>query len=304
MLHPRERVVWPVSGGGGPACWGASGVVLRQDGRVHYIESGVGTPLVLLHAFPVDARMWNPVRVRLEDQFRVITPDQRGLGESALDGSSARGLAESAANRRVVERPGLGSVAADVLELLDLLELPRAVVGGCSMGGYVAMELLRAAPQRVAGLLLVDTKSTADNDDQRANRHNVADRAERDGTGGWLAQDMLPNLLGRSTRDQRPEVVNSVRALIDAQPPDGVAWAQRAMARRPDSTGILRAYSGPALVVVGEEDTLTPLENARDLAGVLPEGELVTLPGTGHLAPVESPEAFADAVRPWLSAID
>ncbi|MEV0704544.1 alpha/beta hydrolase [Saccharopolyspora sp. NPDC050389] len=270
---------------------------------MHYIESGAGTPLVLLHAFPVDARMWDPVRVRLDEQLRVITPDQRGLGESALDGSSARSLAESGASRRTAEHPSIDRAAADILALLDRLELPRVVLGGCSMGGYVAMALLRAAPQRVAGLLLVDTKAVADNDEQRANRLKVADRAEREGIKGWLAESSLPNLLGRTTHEQRLEVVSGVRELIDAQPADGVAWAQRAMAGRPDSTATLRSYDGPALVVVGEEDTLTPPENARELANALPGGELVTLPGTGHLSSIESPDAFADAVRPWIARI-
>ncbi|MGP4018058.1 alpha/beta fold hydrolase [Saccharopolyspora sp. 5N708] len=271
---------------------------------MHYIESGVGTPLVLLHAFPLDARMWNPVRARLEDQVRVITPDQRGLGESALDGSSARSLAEPVANRLVTERPSIDVAAADILALLDRLELPRVVLGGCSMGGYVAMAVLRAAPQRVAGLLLVDTKAVADNDEQRANRFDVADRAERDGTSGWLTESMLPKLLGRTTHERRSEVVAAVRELIDAQPPDGVAWAQRAMANRPDSATALRSFPGPALVVVGAEDTLTPPENARDLANALPNSELLVLPDTGHLPSMESPDAFADAVIPWLSRID
>ncbi|MCI2422080.1 alpha/beta hydrolase [Saccharopolyspora sp. K220] len=270
---------------------------------MHYIESGVGTPLVLLHAFPVDARMWNPVRARLDEQVRVITPDQRGLGESALDGSSARGLAEPVDSRPATERPSIDVAAADIIALLDRLELPQVVLGGCSMGGYVAMAVLRAAPERVAGLLLVDTKAVADNDEQRANRFKVADRAERDGTSGWLAETMLPNLLGRTTHERRPAVVAAVRELIDAQPPDGVAWAQRAMAGRPDSTGTLRSFPGPALVVVGAEDTLTPPENARDLATALPEAELVTLPDTGHLASMESPAAFADATSSWLSRI-
>ncbi|MEV5543784.1 alpha/beta hydrolase [Saccharopolyspora shandongensis] len=270
---------------------------------MHFIESGAGTPLVLLHAFPVDARMWDPVRGRLDDQFRVIAPDQRGLGESALDGSSAPGLAEPSANRRAAEQPSIDRAAADILALLDRLELPRVVLGGCSMGGYVAMALVRAAPQRVAGLLLVDTKAVADNDEQRANRLKVADRAEREGTKGWLAESSLPNLLGRTTHEQRPEVVSGVREMIDAQPADGVAWAQRAMAGRPDSTATLRSYDGPALVVVGEEDALTPPENARELADALPGGELVTLPRVGHLSSVETPDAFSDAVRSWITRI-
>lgn len=271
---------------------------------VHYIESGVGTPLVLLHAFPVDARMWNPLRGRLEEQARVITPDQRGLGESSLDGTTARGMIEPPAAPLTVDRPSVDVAAADVLELLDQLELPRVVLGGCSMGGYVAMAVLRAAPQRVAGLLLVDTKAPADTDEQRTNRLNVASRAEQEGSAGWLAENMLPNLLGSATRQKRPEVVGDLRALIEAQPADGVAWAQRATAARPDGLDALRAFDGPAMVVVGAEDTITPPAAAREMADALPRGELVELAGSGHLPSLEAPDALADAVRPWLAGID
>lgn len=269
-------------------------------GGVHYIESGVGAPLVLLHAFPLDARMWNSARARLEDRTRLITPDQRGLGESPLDGSSARPLAEAA---NVTDAPSVDLVAADVLELMDRLELPRAVVGGCSMGGYVAMAMLRAAPERVAGLLLVDTKAAADGPDQQANRRSVADRAESSGTSGWLASDMLPNLLGSTTRQQRPEVVEQVRGLVEAQPAEGVAWAQRAMAARPDSTQLLRDFRGPALVVVGAEDGITPPREAEGMVELLPRGELVTLPGAGHLSALEDPDAFTAAIGPWLGRV-
>lgn len=271
---------------------------------VHYIESGAGTPLVLLHAFPVDARMWNPLRGRLEEQARIIAPDQRGLGESSLDGSTARGMLDPKTAPLTADRPSVDVAAADILELLDQLELPRVVLGGCSMGGYVAAAVLRAAPQRVAGLLMVDTKAPADTDEQRANRLGVASRAEQEGTSGWLADNMLPNLLGESTRRQRQEVVEELRALIEEQPADGVAWAQRAMAARPDSLEILRTFSGPSMVVVGAEDTITPPSAAREMAEVLPRGELVELAGSGHLPSLEVPDALADAVLPWLASLD
>lgn len=268
---------------------------LRHDGRVHYIESGTGPPLLLLHAFPVDARMWNGVRAQLEDQARVITPDQRGLGESALDAESTgeRGDHQGA--------PSLDVVAADVLALMDTLGLREVILGGCSMGGYVAMAVLRQAPERVRGILLADTKAAEDNAEQRATRLAAADRAEGEGVDGWLPENALPGLIGRSTREGRPEVAATVRELIEAQGPQGVAWAQRAMACRPDSTGTLRSFAGPALVLSGAEDVLTPPETMRELATVLPAAELTILSGVGHLAPLEDPEAVAGAVRPWLS---
>ncbi|QGK71153.1 alpha/beta fold hydrolase [Allosaccharopolyspora coralli] len=261
---------------------------------MHFIESGVGPPLVLLHAFPLDARMWSAARGKLENQARIITPDQRGLGESPLTESDAPGD---------VAEPDLDSVAADVLALLDVLDVPRAVVGGCSMGGYVAMALLRAAPERVSGLLLADTKCAADDESQRATRLNVAERAEQDGTDGWLAESMLPNLLGETTRSQRAEVVSRTRELVETQPAAGVSWAQRAMAARPDNASVLREFSGPSLVVVGQEDWLSPVGDADTMTELLPNAEQVVVPRTGHLSPLEDPDEFARVVGDWLEIV-
>ncbi|MHA6800956.1 alpha/beta fold hydrolase [Bounagaea algeriensis] len=262
---------------------------------MHYVESGVGRPLVLLHAFPIDSRMWNGARARLEQQARVITPDQRGMGQSPL--VDARTPDTSA------DDPGLPTVAADVLALLDDLGLDRVMLGGCSMGGYAAMAVLRAAPERVNGLLLVDTKAAADAEQARANRLSVAERAESEGVDGWLAGDMLPNLLGTTTHETRSAVVERARAIIDSQAGAGVAWAQRAMAARPDNTELLRSYTGPVLVVSGAEDAITPPEDAAALAEQLPSGEFHSVPGTGHLSPLEDPDGFADIVGPWLRRI-
>ncbi|ASU77826.1 alpha/beta hydrolase [Actinopolyspora erythraea] len=267
---------------------------------MHYVESGAGTPLVLLHAFPVDARMWDGVRTELDAHFRVLAPDQRGMGQSPLHEAAAPELTSGDSPWPDEREPSPDSAAEDVLALLDELRLPSAYVAGCSMGGYVAMALARRAPERIDGLILADTKAEADSTEQRDNRLRVADRAEREGTTGWLAGDTLPGILGRTTRHRRDNVVERARALVEQQPSAGVAWAQRAMAARPDSSGTLRAYEGPALVLVGDEDALSPPESARDMAALLPRGELVTLPEAGHLSPLETPETFANAVREWL----
>ncbi|MCP2234994.1 Pimeloyl-ACP methyl ester carboxylesterase [Prauserella halophila] len=248
-------------------------------------------PLVLLHAYPLDARMWNAVRVPLSARTRVITPDQRGMGRSPFpDGSAAGG------------EPSLDDAARDVVALLDRLELDRVVLGGCSMGGYLTMAVLRAAPERVGGLVLVDTKAGADTDEARANRLSVAERAETEGVAGWLADAMLPNLLSEHTREQQPEVEALVRELIDSQQPSGIAWAQRAMAARPDSTATLRAADVPALVLVGEHDGLAPPDAARAMADVLPDARLETIPDAGHLTPLEAPDAVAATITDWYPA--
>lgn len=226
-------------------------------------------PLVLLHAFPLDSRMWDGVR----DVLDPITPDLRGRGRE----------------------PDLGAVADDVLGELDARGLERVVLGGCSMGGYVAMALLRRDPSRVAGLVLADTRFTADGDEARTNRLTMARRVEEEGVE-WVPDTVLGGLVGAVPADG---VVERVRELILAQDPAEVAWAQRAMAARPDSRDVLAGVDVPALVLVGAQDTLTPPTAARELADVLPASSYVELADAGHLTPVEVPQAFARAVDDW-----
>lgn len=241
-------------------------------------------PLVLLHAFPVDSRMWDGVRAPLAARGRLITPDQRGLGRTALP--------------KTDREPSLDDAARDVLALLDRLALDRVVLGGCSMGGYLTMAVLRAAPERVDGVVLIDTKASADGDEARANRLATADRVEREGVG-FLPDPTVPLVLGKTTRGQRPEVVEKLREIVAAQPPAGVAWAQRAMAARPDSVETLRALDVPALVIVGEEDELTRIDEAHAMVEAIPGATLEVIPAAGHLSPMEDPASVAEAILSW-----
>ena len=232
------------------------------------------TPLVLLHAYPVDSRMWDALRPGLDP----ITPDQTGFGAAPLTNKA----------------PSLDVVAADVLALLDERGLDRVVLGGCSMGGYATMAVLRVAPERVAGLVLIDTKPTADTDEAAAVRLAAAGRAEAEGTG-WLADEMLPKLVAHP--------VDGLRELIDAQSPGAVAWAQRAMAERPDSTEALRGLGIPALVIHGAQDAIIPVSVGRELASTV-DGEFAVLEGCGHLPPVEQPERVVEVIGDWLTRND
>ncbi|SDM98645.1 alpha/beta fold hydrolase [Allokutzneria albata] len=248
-------------------------------------DTEIRPAVVLLHAFPLDSRMWDAVRAPLEARFTVITPDQRGLGARPLGTAPV---------------PSLDVVAADVLAQIEALGLERVVLGGISMGGYVAMALLRQAPELVEKLVLVDTKAVADNHQQRAGRLAMAERVEAEGTG-WLADAVLDGLLGASTHAKRPDAVRATRSLIDAQSAEGVAWAQRAMAARPDSTDVLRDLDVPTLIVVGEQDKLTPPTAAQEMFDLLPDAELVLVPGCGHLPPIERPAEFAGVLLDWLT---
>ncbi len=245
-------------------------------------ERGAGRPVVLLHAFPLSSAMWAGVSL----PGRVVAPDQRGFGGSPLGD----------------EEPSLERCADDVLALMDRLGLEQVVLAGLSMGGYVVMELLRRAPERVSALVLADTKAQADTAEQREGRLRTAESAERHGTGE-LATTMLPALLGRTSLEGRPQVVEQVRGWVDAAAPATVAWASRAMAARPDSFAVLRAADVPALVVVGEQDVLSPVAQAQEMADALPQGRLAVLPGAGHLSAVEDPAAFSAVVTGFLDRL-
>jgi pimeloyl-ACP methyl ester carboxylesterase len=254
---------------------------------LHHTEAGQGMPLVLLHAFPLSSAMWAAQRDGLSDVCRVITPDQRGFGGSPL-GDDA---------------PSLDHAADDLAALLDRLGLTRVVLGGLSMGGYVATAFLARYPERVAALVLADTKGTADPAEARERREGLARRVTGPEGIEALFTDVVPAVLGRSTTDHRPEVVQRVRDLVGQVSPDAAAWASRAMAARPDSLGVLGAAQVPALVIVGDEDGLTPVGDAEAMADVLPKVEMARLMAAGHLSAMEDPEAFNAAVRDFLTRL-
>ena len=250
-------------------------------------DAGQGDALVLLHAFPLSSAMWLAQREALTASYRVLTPDQRGFGHSPLGH----------------DPPSLDLAADDIAALLDAKGLDRVVLGGLSMGGYVAMAFCRRHPDRLRGLVLADTKASADSAAARANRERIAAAVETDPRSTVLVDQVLPTLVGETTARSRPLVLRRVRDLVQSAPGPAVAWAQRAMAARPDSTETLRAVPVPVLVVVGEEDTLSPPADAEAMTAALPDARLVRLPAAGHLSAVEAPEEFNAAVLDYLGAL-
>jgi pimeloyl-ACP methyl ester carboxylesterase len=259
---------------------------------LRHLESGQGLPVVLLHPFPLSAAAWSAQRTGLEDRCRVIAPDQRGFGGSPLRGDPSS-----------LAKPSLATAADDLIALFDRLGLEQVVLGGLSMGGYVAMALLRRHPERVRALILADTKATADSADAAANRERIAAAVDAATSADPLLTEVFPKLLGATTTAERPEVVEKVRGMVQHAPPAAVAWAQRAMAARPDSLEVLRGANVPALVIHGAEDLLIPVSEAEATADALPDSRLVTLPGVGHLSNLEDPAAFTSAVSDFLDEI-
>ncbi|MFF5860227.1 alpha/beta fold hydrolase [Streptomyces sp. NPDC012751] len=245
-------------------------------------------PVVLLHALSLHAGMWREPADALRAQgHQVLAVDQRGFGTAPL-GSDA---------------PSLDTVADDLARTLDRHGTDRAVLVGSSMGGYTAMAFLRRHPDRVAGLALLAARATADSPEAAAQRHRFADLVRQDEPRRQLLARTTPLLVGASTRARRPEVLARVRADVEAADPAALAWAQRAIAARPDSTDVLRATPVPALVIAGEEDELVTAAEAEQVAATLPGGRLVTVPGAGHLPPVETPEAVTGALHAFLGEI-
>jgi 3-oxoadipate enol-lactonase len=258
------------------------------DNRVNlaYESAGSRRPVVLLHAFPLCREMWAAQR-GLADRFRVVTPDLFGFGNSPVPAGGW--TVDSMADALAGFLPGIG------------IEEP-VVLGGLSMGGYVALAFARKYPNRLRGLILADTKAEADTAEAKANRDKMIAFA-RQNTAAAVVEQMLPKLLGEFTRANRPPVVAEVRRIGSAQSVDGVTAALAALRDRPDATPGLAAIRVPTLVVVGAEDVLTPPDGARAMAAAIPGAAFEVIPTAGHLSSLECPAEFTTAVRMFLASL-
>jgi len=244
--------------------------------------------LVLLHAFPIGANLWEPQMRAIPKGWRLITPDLRGFGGSTeLDSISSASMSD---------------YAEDVVDLLQELGVTRAVIGGCSMGGYATFALLQAHPEMFEGLVLVNTRAGADSPEARANRRNMLAVVDREGASG-VARDMMPKLLGNTTRESNSSIEPFVRRLIKQQSPNAIRTAIHRMMHRPDSTPLLARVSVPTLVITGAEDEMIPVDESRRMASAVKGATLVIIPGAGHLSNLEQPEAFNGALNTFLTAL-
>lgn len=272
-------------------------------GRFRYEEVPVpaGTRqlgvLVLIHAFPLSAAMWTPQSALAAHGWRLIAPHLRGLGAGAAHDGPAQSTVQSPVQSPV---QSIDDYVADLVDLLDRLHVETAVVCGLSLGGYVAFGLLRLAPRYLRGLILADTRPQADSAAALEGRRGMLARLAAGGPAA-VADDMAPKLLGPTTRRARPAVEADVRRWIVENSPDGIGGAIRAMMSRPDATALLPKIECPTLVLVGEEDVVTPPDVATAMGQAIHGADLVVLPHAGHLANLEQPEAFNDAVARFLA---
>ena len=245
------------------------------------------TTLLLIHGFPLDSTLWEPQVEALSRVATVIAPDLRGFGRD---------------KREIAAIMPMRQCAHDLKHLLDEKGLDKVVICGLSMGGYIAMAFAERWPERLAGLILCNTKSNADTEEGVEARHTTAKNAREKGMD-VIARGMAPSLLTERTRNERPELVERVVAMIARQDPEVVAATSLGMAQRPDRLEVLRRFQGPAMVITGDADMLMPLATSTVMAEALPKGELVVLPGAAHLSNLEVPELFNAAVIGFLERL-
>src|SRR3954468_7999602 len=260
-----------------------------STGELAYIDRGTGQPILLIHGFPLDHTMWDAQIDALCERLRVIAPDLRGFGQSPLGNvDQNHGI--------TMER-----YCDDLAELLDAIGVqgPTVMVGS-SMGGYIAWQFVRKYAHRVRALIQCDTRAAADTDEARAGRQKMAENVAEWGAAR-VAEMMGPKLVAPSAYETQPDGVTAVRRIVERTSPAAIAAAQRGMAARPDMTAFLPEITVPTLVVVGDEDAISPPAEMKSIAGAIPNSKFVAIPNSGHMTTMENPVAVNTAVLRFLS---
>jgi pimeloyl-ACP methyl ester carboxylesterase len=260
-------------------------IVKAHEIDLHYVERGRGLPLVLVHGFPLDHTMWHGQLDALSDRYHVIAPDLRGFGKSGVT-------------------PGLATMplmADDLARLLDGLAIREPIaLCGLSMGGYVAWQFGLRYRERLAKLILCDTRAIADTPEAAANRIGLADRVQKEGSA-FVAESMLPKLFAPATIEAKAPCVEATRQVILRTDPKGIAAASRGMAQRPDVSPWLARFDMPTLVLGGEHDVISTPAEMRGFAQQMPDARFVEIAGAGHMAPLEKPDEVNAAIREFLT---
>jgi 3-oxoadipate enol-lactonase len=266
---------------------GLTRLVRAGEVELKVLDRGHGMPVVLLHGFPLDHSMWDNQIELLAHKYRVIAPDLRGFGGSEV-------MADAAT---------MDQMADDVAALLDALGVNEPIVlCGLSMGGYVAFEFWRKHLKRLRGLVLCDTRAAADMPEVAEGRHDLADRILSEGNAP-LAEGMIPKLFAPATLQLHSSMTAIQRERILTTSTVGAAAALRGMAVRNDMRRVLNYIELPTLVVVGEHDAISSVEEMRSIAGAMPHAQFAVIPHAGHMTPLENPEAFQAALEPFLESL-
>jgi 3-oxoadipate enol-lactonase len=253
--------------------------------EIGYDDVGTGLPMLLVHAFPLNRTMWAPQVSALVERCRCIAADFRGFGDSSV-------------------RPpySLEQYADDLAHLLDQLHVDKVVVVGCSMGGYAAFAFWRRHRNRVRALVLADTRAGADSDKALGRRRELIEVARAEGATA-VANLQIAGMVGKTTREKQPDTYDAVHRMIAQAPVEGIVGALEAMMLRADSTALLSTIDVPTLIVVGDEDALTPVKEARAMHERIAGSRMEIISQAGHLASLERPAAFNHLLTEFLVAL-
>jgi len=250
---------------------------------ISYIEEGKGQPLLFIHAFPFNALMWEPQLKAHSDTYHVLALDLPGLGES-----------------RPIPHALTMELGADAAAaLLDHLSIQKTSLCGLSMGGYTALAFAQQHPHRFTSLLLADTHAGADSPEKKQQRQQFIRQIQNQQTEALLDQ-FVGSTIGRTTKEKHPEIVTQTRKIMAMAAPKAIASALRGMAQRPDRFSVLQKLAVPLLVIVGEEDTLTPLSDAEFMADACPDAQVKVIPYAGHMSNLEQPQRFNQVIQGFL----
>jgi 3-oxoadipate enol-lactonase len=263
----------------------ASRQIKSGDAQIVYRVLGDGPPVVVLHPFPVDHELWLPVAEALASRYRLILPDLRGHGDSEVGDGAAT----------------MEKHADDLARVMDDADVGRAPTIGVSIGGYALFEFWRRYPGRVAVLGLINTKAGADSPEARAGRMQAANDVVESGTESFF-QSMIPRLLGKTTRERRPDLVDGTLRMMRKMSPEDVAQVQRGMAQRPDSFPILKTINVPTMIITGDEDILTGVNEAEVMHQHISGSQLRVVPKAGHYSPWEQAEEVTKLLRRFLDS--
>lgn len=266
---------------------------LTLDGRrVHYLDEGAGEPpVLLLHGFPFSAEMWRPQMDALAGPRRLVAPDLFGFGRSDVPADETDGDGWS-----------ITAYADQVAGVAEALGLGPVVLAGLSMGGYIALDLVRRRPEMIAALVLADTRSESDTQEVRQRRADQQVFLRARGDVASLADGLADAVVGKATAD-REALLERVKAMMTANAAEGWIAALEAMRTRADATGVLSSIAVPVLVVVGEDDPLTPPSAAESMAEAIPGARLEVVPAAGHLSNLENPDAFNRVLEEFLAGL-
>jgi len=256
-----------------------------KDFPLFYLDQGKagGRVVIFLHAFPLDHTAWQAQMAALAPEFRTVAFDVRGLGQSELGSGQYT----------------METYVEDLVQLMDLLEIPQAVLCGLSLGGYIALRCFEKYPERVSALVLSNTRSEADNNQGKLNRAESIFLLQSQGVEAFT-RGFVPKFTGKTTQEQHPEVTQKITRMILSQEAAGIVSAQLAMISRTDTGHVLPNIQVPTLVIGVEEDPLIPAEQSKALAEKIPGAEFALIPQAGHMSNLENPEKFNEALLKFL----